>query len=109
MTISLNKKKIPNCWDFMNCKNGPESKDKCIAIKYKDADGFLCGANGGHACMFIANTKCGGSFMPVSQKIAEICSNCDFYKLLEERYGYLSYCEFLDYRSKNLEPNSIDY
>lgn len=110
MVNSNDRRSIPNCWEFKNCNKGPESKNRCIATKYRAADGFLCGDNGGHACMFIANTKCGNEiFMTIPQKIMQLCSNCEFYKALEDRYGYLSFVEFLDFRSRNIPPDQIDY
>lgn len=75
-----------NCWEVLKCKN----KLSCIAYNLQDANGFLNGKNGGHACMYVAgmyqytpdsvdtftNTRCDNQ-----------CLNCEFYKLVKKEEG----------------------
>jgi hypothetical protein len=74
--------KFINCWEFKQCAHCEE----CPAFINVDADDFLGGANAGRACMYINATTefCGHgqSFSAWEEKIKQICSSCEFYKMI---------------------------
>ena len=84
-----------NCWEFQGC--GVE--EDCAAFYSKGADRFLGGFNGGRACMFILGTKCFGSSQMTWDEKTQTCSNCEFYKWLQNKFpeelNYENYKKFL--------------
>ncbi len=84
-----------NCWEFQGCG----VKDDCAAFYSEGADRFLGGVNGGRACMFILGTKCFGSSQEIWDDKINTCSNCGFYKWLQNKFpedlNYENYKKFL--------------
>ena len=97
-----------NCWEFKQCGKGPGSDDECVSASYSFADGYLNGHNGGRACMFITTTRCQSDELGYNpKKFVEICSNCEFYKIMERDYGPLQFFEFLDYIYEKTQKEHI--
>lgn len=85
--------KLQNCWDFMKCGFGPNSRKtkkigECFAAKENKLEGVHGGKNGGRACWFVCDTfDCGeGAQGDFSEKYP-ICMNCRFYRKVREEEG----------------------
>ncbi len=52
-----------------------------------DSDGINGGKNAGRICWLIANTMCKGDGATTFEDMIEVCTGCDFYKLVKEEEG----------------------
>jgi hypothetical protein len=77
-----------NCWDFMNCGKGRDAGDGvCPAAKEARLDGIHGGKNAGRACWVVAGTFCDGEVQGTFAKKCVNCTECDFYKAVQEDEG----------------------
>jgi len=85
----MDVKKPLNCWEFKKCGReigGPRTGELgvCPAAKDRSLDGIHRGDNGGRACWIIAGTYCGGKIQGTHAAKIDNCSQCEFFKLVQE-------------------------
>jgi len=83
-----------NCWEFMKCERGPGGSKAaqdgvCPVIKDDSFDGINEGRNAGRVCWAVAGTCCGGKVQGTFAEKRETCTDCEFYKKVQEEEGNL--------------------
>ena len=78
-----------NCWEFKKCGREPggenvEELGVCKAALEEKWDGTNDGKNGGRICWLITGTACEEDIERGIGTRIKVCSNCDFYKLVNK-------------------------
>jgi len=78
-----------NCWEFKKCGslNDRGNVRKCLVPVMNMYDGVHGGKNAGRVCWLIADTACNSEIQSTFAKKLKHCSECDFYRLVEEEEG----------------------
>ena len=69
------KRKL-NCWDFLHCDYGPDSKHPCPATIDETSNGVNGGINAGRICWSIPDTTCIGKPMGQLAEKKKYCFTC---------------------------------
>ena len=78
-----------NCWEFKKCGRDPRGENAkslgvCKASIEEKWDGTNGGKNAGRICWLITGTSCEEDIERGIGTRIKICSNCGFYKLINE-------------------------
>ena len=78
-----------NCWEFMKCQREPggarvAEKGVCVAAMDSSYEGINDGKNAGRICWAVAGTCCGGEIQGTFAEKRDSCTNCSFYRLVQE-------------------------
>jgi hypothetical protein len=81
-------KKI-NCWEFMKCQREPGGAKAaeygtCVAATDPSYKGINAGKNAGRICWAVAGTCCGGKIQGTFAEKRDSCTECPFYRLVQE-------------------------
>ena len=86
-----------NCWDYMNCGNGPEGFNStksgaCPVAKDNKADGLNNGINGGRLCWVIAENSPLDAIKCSELHLKSSCFSCEFKYKVTAHEGLLNIC-----------------
>lgn len=76
-----------NCWEYMNCRCGPESKRPCPAAIDETSNRINGGRNAGRICWTVPNTFCFSKPRGQFVEKREMCFSCDFFRLVKKEEG----------------------
>ncbi len=76
-----------NCWDFLHCDYGPDSKHPCPATIDETSNGVNGGINAGRICWSIPNTTCIGKPMGQLAEKKKYCFTCEFFYNVKDKEG----------------------
>ena len=76
-----------NCWEFLHCDYGPDSKHPCPAFTDETSNGVNRGINAGRICWEIPDTTCFNKPMGQFVEKREICFTCEFFYFVKEEEG----------------------
>jgi len=79
-----------NCWEFMNCGNGPKNAHgpgACPAASYRASDGLNGGTSGGRICWAVTGTLCGGKIQGAFAQKELQCVACEFFRTVQSEEG----------------------
>jgi CRP-like cAMP-binding protein len=90
-TSKMVAKKI-NCWEFMRCQREPGGAKEtelgtCIAAIDSSYEGINTGKNAGRICWAVAGTCCEGQIQGTFAEKRDSCTECPFYRLVQEEEG----------------------
>jgi hypothetical protein len=87
----VNSQLKKNCWEFAACgrsrDTGEPGCDVCPASTETKLDGIHGGKNAGRTCWVVAGTFCGGEVQGTFAKKCLNCTECNFYKTVQEEEG----------------------
>ena len=83
---------MSNCWEFLKCGRQPGGAKVgefgvCPAATEKSGDGINNGKNSGRICWLVGGTLCGGMIQGSSAAKLDNCTQCEFFKLVQNEEG----------------------
>lgn len=78
-----------NCWEYIQCKYGPESKNPCPAAVDKTSNGVNSGKNAGRICWIVPYTLCFDKPIGEFAESRSICFACGFFDVVKKEEGNL--------------------
>jgi len=75
-----------NCWDFVQCRQGPDSPKPCAVATDLASDGVNGGRNGGRLCWAVVGSLSGNE-RPFGCAHNTDCLACDFFHLVKSEQG----------------------
>ena len=73
-----------NCWEFLHCNFGPNSKHPCPTVTDETSNGVNGGMNAGRICWTITDTTCFDKPMGQFAEKKKICFSCGFFHMVRK-------------------------